>query len=47
MRDKPSDNLSKWLGVRVEGGRATKLEWDRYRLGKRGKFLRRIGEPLN
>ena len=26
-RDEPSDNLSEWLGVTVEGGRLTELEW--------------------
>ena len=36
MRDEPSDNLSEWLGVTVEGGRVTKLWWS--------KLI--IGEPL-
>ena len=36
MRDEPSDDLSEWLGVTVEGGRVTKLVWQ--------KFM--IGEPL-
>ena len=27
MRDEPSDNLAEWWGVRVEGGRVTRLYW--------------------
>ena len=27
MRDEPSDVMSEWLGVTVEGGRVTKLNW--------------------
>ena len=27
MREEPSDNLSEWLGVTVEGGRVTELFW--------------------
>ena len=34
MRDEPSDDLSKWFGVTVEGGRVTKLDWEKYRIGK-------------
>jgi len=29
MRDEPSDTLSEWFGVRVEGGRVTKLHWEK------------------
>ena len=27
MREKPSDDVSEWFGVNVEGGRVTKLSW--------------------
>ena len=27
-RDEPSDDVSQWLGVKVEGGRVTVLEWN-------------------
>ena len=27
-RDKPSDDVSQWLGVKVEGGRVTELNWN-------------------
>ena len=30
MRDEPSDVVSEWFGVRVEGGRVTRLDWDEY-----------------
>ena len=36
MRDEPSDDVSKWLGVRVEGGRVIELFWS----------SNTIGEPL-
>ena len=28
MRDEPSDDVSEWWGVTVEGGRVTKLDWE-------------------
>eukprot|EP00518_Triparma_eleuthera_P016528 CAMPEP_0197546504 /NCGR_PEP_ID=MMETSP1320-20131121/1074_1 /TAXON_ID=91990 /ORGANISM="Bolidomonas sp., Strain RCC2347" /LENGTH=173 /DNA_ID=CAMNT_0043106069 /DNA_START=153 /DNA_END=671 /DNA_ORIENTATION=- len=28
MRDELSDDVSQWLGVKVEGGRVTRLEWN-------------------
>ena len=34
MRDKPSDNVSKWLKVTVEGGRVTELDWSSYMIGE-------------
>ena len=33
MRDEPSDNLSDWLMVTVEGGRVTKLDWNKFWIG--------------
>ena len=32
MRDEPSDTVSEWFGVTVEGGRVTKLDWQKYRI---------------
>ena len=34
MRDEPSDNLSEWLGVIVEGGRVTELKWSKFMIGE-------------
>ena len=34
MRDEPSDNLAEWIGVTVEGGRVTKLDWESHRIGE-------------
>eukprot|EP00518_Triparma_eleuthera_P013850 CAMPEP_0182487068 /NCGR_PEP_ID=MMETSP1319-20130603/47716_1 /TAXON_ID=172717 /ORGANISM="Bolidomonas pacifica, Strain RCC208" /LENGTH=292 /DNA_ID=CAMNT_0024689177 /DNA_START=192 /DNA_END=1071 /DNA_ORIENTATION=+ len=34
MRDKPSDNLAEWLGVKMKGGRVTKLYWARHMIGE-------------
>ena len=34
MRDEPSDDVSEWLGVKVEGGRVTKLVWESFMTGE-------------
>ena len=41
MRDEPSDNVSEWLGVFVEEGRVTELEWRN--LGLTGTIPAEIG----
>ena len=28
IRDEPSDDVSEWWGLSVEGGRVTMLDWD-------------------
>ena len=41
MRDEPSDDVSEWLGVTVEGGRVSRLIW--WHMGLSGTIPTEIG----